>query len=122
MWQQKHGRNKSNAAAAAANNSHGPLQLGRIMTSVMTLILLNMDIISIIALEQQKHRSSLHITLSSEYLDGWTHWIVINQSFGINDLKCCKMGVDAACDYGFGVDNVIVEIIIATFVWIEMSL
>jgi hypothetical protein len=67
-----------------------------------------MDIISIIALEQQKHRNSLHITLSSRNLDSWTHRIVIDESFGINDLKCCKVGVYAACDYGFGVDYVIV--------------
>ena len=83
------------------------------MPSVIVFVLLNMHIISIVAFEQQKHSSLLHTVLSPCHTDGWTHGVVVDESFGIDDLKCCEMGINAASDDGFGVYNEIVEIVVA---------
>ena len=93
--------------------SHGLLQAAASMPSVIVFVLLNMHIISIVAFEQQKHSSLLHTVLSPCHTDGWTHGVVVDESFGIYDLKCCKMGINAASDDGFGVYNEIVEIVVA---------
>lgn len=85
------------------------------LPGIMSLILLNMNIISIVALEQQEHRNFLHGSLSSGHSDGRAHGVVVDESFGVDDLECREVSVDAARDYGFGVDDVAVEIIVAVF-------
>jgi hypothetical protein len=74
----------------------------------MTLVLLNVLIVAVITFEQQKHRYFLHFSFTFGNTNCWAKGVVVQQSFWIDYLKGREVCVDAACNDGFGVDNMVV--------------